>query len=150
MRRNCQFALVAIALAAMSCLEPVAPTPTSKDFAIVPLPAAVAGFNLDFSVRNTSTQRIYIDATDLFVEKLVDQKWRFAYGPLNAPFEPNGSVDPAKSYVFLLGVIPNESTPLLKNLRGVYRIHVGLSLDATGAKLIDSATTYSTPFTISQ
>jgi len=149
MRRKSFVAICVIAIAAVSCLDSIPTTPTSKDFAIVPLSPRGA-FNLDISVRNTSSQRIYIDAQNLFVEKLVDQKWVFAYGPKNVRFNPNGNVDPAKSYVFLLGVVPDDSTPLLKNLRGVYRVHVGLSFDASGVALIDSALTYSTPFAIAQ
>lgn len=146
-------------LIATACLQPVEPTPTSADFSIVPIPASTTSsgfrngefFSLEISVRNTSSREIFVDAKNLFVEKLIDQKWRHAYGAVDATFATNGSVDPSKRYVFILTVLTSDGGgpyPLLENMRGVYRVHVGLSFDDRGTSLLDSASTYSEPFTV--
>jgi hypothetical protein len=146
-------------LIATACIQPVEPTPTSPDFSIVPIPASTTSsgfrngefFSLEISVRNTSSREIFVDTKNLFVEKLIDQKWRHAYGAMDVPFATNGSVGPSKSYVFILTVLTSDGGgpyKLLENMRGVYRVHVGLSFDARGPSLLDSASTYSGPFTV--
>jgi hypothetical protein len=146
-------------LIATACLQPVEPTPKSPDFNIVPIPTSTMSsgfrngefFSLEISVRNTSSRKIFVDTKNLFVEKLIDQKWRHAYGAVGVPFAANGSVDTSKSYLFLLTVLTTDGGgpyPLLENMRGVYRVHVGLSFDDRGASLLDSASTYSQSFTV--
>ena len=154
--------LLATLSVAISCLEPVEPTPHSSEVVIDPAKPSVPGFELTggsffgpaLSIRNTSQQPIYVDVERFFVEKLIDQKWQYAYSTGSPPFRSTVALAPAKSQVMIATVSAPKSEgakyPLLLHLRGVYRVHLSIARDSHGADLLDSAMTYSQPFVVTR
>jgi hypothetical protein len=161
MHRNLRLAGAAIAaLLSVSCLEPVQPTPVSDVVTIGAVDPTVFGteksgssfFLIDIRISNKSARRIFVDDTERFVEKLVDQKWVYAYGPTTGQFRPAASVGAQRGLVFSQRIANVKGSepfyPLLVHVRGLYRIHFRLAYDQLGIELVDSASTYSQPFTV--
>src|SRR4029079_2023824 len=122
-----------------SCLTPVEPTPVSAVATIVSVSPTASGselpnasfFATDIKITNSSTTRIFVATPPPFVEKLVNQKWTFAYaasaGTLGSalPIDPSGSLTLRFSVSYVKGSSP--AYPLVEHVRGLYRVHYRLA-----------------------
>jgi hypothetical protein len=149
-----------VALVSASCLTPLEPTPQSDIVTITPVNASTLGaelpsgsfFRADILIANKSQRFVYVDANRRFLEKLIDQKWMYAYGDTegnfigSTPLSPSGS----STFAFSVAMVKNSgpARPLVEHVRGVYRVHYRLAFDRAGTDVLDSATTYSQPFVV--
>jgi hypothetical protein len=148
------------ALVSASCLTPMEPTPQSDIVTITPVNASTLGaelpsgsfFRTDILIANKSQRIVYVDANRRFLEKLVDQKWIYAYGDTEGNFIGPTSLSPSgkATFAFSVAMVRNSSParPLVEHIRGVYRVHYRLAFDRAGTDVMDSATTYSQPFVV--
>ena len=160
MLRSAKAALALLLLGWVSCLEPVEPTPTSNEVTILAAFGTTNGFESDqvtsFATQldfvNKSSRPIYVDGTRIFFEKLVDQKWRYAAvddrRTVNQVFlmEPLATRSLQASVLSVKG--STTEVPILDHIRGVYRAHVRVAFDLGFTQMLDSASTYSQPFTV--
>lgn len=151
--------LLAAAVTA-SCLTPLEPTPQSDTITITPVNASTLGaelpsgsfFRAEILIANKSQRIVYVDANRRFLEKLVDQKWMYAYGDTGGNFISPTRLNPSGSSTFAYSVTMDKGStparPLVEHIRGLYRVHYRIAFNPAGTDVLDSATTYSQPFAV--
>ena len=151
------FAIVSLAAA---CLDAVAPTPVSASVTITPVNKFVrgkesvdaSGFDMDFRVRNTGSQTIFLDRIYARTEKLIDQDWEVAIETTGAPFTSVRTLVPNQITTFSYRVIYlRASSPALvhlEHIRGLYRARLRLSFTSNGSDILPPEESYSQPFAV--
>jgi hypothetical protein len=160
MLRSASPALGVLLIASLSCLEPAEPTPVSPDVRIEASFGTVNGFESDqvssfaaqLTIVSTSSRPIFVDGSRIFFEKLVDQKWKYAAPDDRRTFNSifvleGGAARGVEASVLYVRSTGNELS-ILDHIRGVYRAHFRLGFDRTFDEKLDSASTYSQPFTV--
>lgn len=160
MLRRAYLAVAVLLVASISCLEPAEPTPVSSDVIIRTSFGTTNGFESDqvtsFAIQldivSTSSRPIFVDGSKIFFEKLVDQKWHYAAVDDRRTVNMIFVIDPGGSHSLPASVLSvkggTSELPILDHIRGVYRAHVRIGFDPAFNQMVDSASTYSEPFTV--
>ena len=158
--RTVSVALVIVSLAA--CVQAAEPTPTSDLISVDPerpttritQTSTTSFFDMPIHFRNTSGRPIYIDASYRGIEKLIDQKWRVAVENNPSPFSSTAFLLPGRETRFSVTVFFNPknagSTPLLEDMRGLYRVRFRVAFDSRGADPLPSDAGLSQPFAVTR
>lgn len=160
MLRSAYAAVALLLIAAVSCLEPAEPTPVSSDVIIRTAFGTTNGFESDLissfaievDIKSTSSRPIFVDGSSIFFEKLVDQKWRYAAPDDRRTVNMLFSIDPGQARGIPASVLSvkggTSELAILDHVRGVYRAHIRVGFDGSFTQMVDSASTYSEPFTV--
>ena len=150
------------AAGSMSCIQSAEPTPSSTLIKVDPERTAVhitntqytSFFEVPVHFTNTSSQVIYIDAPYRAVEKLIDQKWKLATENSPPPFSSTSTLAPGREtrYTVIVSFNPQQTsaTPLLEDLRGLYRIRFRMAFDSRGTQPLPPEAGISKPFAVAK
>ena len=155
-RLSIAFACVA-ALTLASCLDPIEPTAVSPIVTISPVSASAVTLpqttviNATFTIVNSGTTTIRLDANYRRLEKLVDQRWKLANEQGSAPVAPV-TLQPGRTIAATYGVgydpESNVTNPLLVQPRGVYRMRFRIFLSLSVSDTLAADQSYSQPFSV--